>query len=102
MRDYIIRRLLLIIPTLFLVTIMVFLMIRFIPGSVIDLMVAEMAQESGLGAELTAEYIREALGMDRPIHVQYWSWLQGAARGDLGESLWTGRSVTEEVLNRLY
>ena len=59
MRDYTIRRLLLMIPTLFLVTILVFLLVRFIPGNVIDLMVAEMAEKATTQElEQSAEAIR--------------------------------------------
>ncbi|MFC1966354.1 ABC transporter permease [Chloroflexota bacterium] len=107
MQAYIIRRLILMIPTIFLITVFVFATIRFIPGSVIDLMVAEMAEESGLGAELTAEYLREELGLDQPFIVQYGKWLgviepfSGVVQGNLGRSLWTNRIVLEEIVNRL-
>ncbi|MFC2006202.1 ABC transporter permease [Chloroflexota bacterium] len=100
MRAYIIRRLIMLVPTLFLVTIICFVTLRFIPGSVIDLMVAEMAEESGLGAELTAEYLMHELGMDRPVYVQYGEWLGNIFRGDLGRSLWTDRTVLEELQKR--
>ncbi len=101
MRAYIIRRLLLIIPTLFIVTIIVFFSVRFIPGNVIDLMVAEMQVESGLGAKLTADYIRHALGFDVPVYVQYIRWLWGVFQGNLGVSLWTGRDILQEIFLRL-
>ena len=101
MRAYVIRRLLLIIPTLFIVTVIVFSIARFIPGNVIDVMVSEMAWGSGLGTELTAQSLRHALGLDLPIHVQYGQWLLNALQGDLGRSLWTNRPVTRELLNRL-
>ncbi len=107
MRAYIIRRLLLIIPSLFLVTIIVFCAVRFIPGHVIELMVAEMAEESGLMQELTVQYLKHELGMDVPIYVQYARWLgvipqdngaiSGVFQGDLGRSLWTNRLVTEDI-----
>lgn len=101
MGAYVIRRLLLIIPTLFLVTIIVFFSIRFIPGDTVDLMVAEMARESGLGADLNPEYIRHAMGLDVPVHIQFGRWLGAALQGDLGKSLWSARSVTEEIFTRL-
>ena len=101
MRAYILRRLLLIIPTLFLVTVIVFGVIHLIPGSVIDLMVSEMAAESGMGSELTAEYLKHQLGLDVPIHIAYGRWLGSALQGDLGRSLWTGRIVTEDLIKRL-
>jgi len=99
------------IPTLWLVTLIVFFSVRFIPGSVIDLMVAEMAEESAPGQELTAEFIEKALGLDKPVYEQYLIWLgvwrnddgnfAGAIEGNLGDSLWTGRPVTEEIFGRL-
>ncbi len=101
MRAYIIRRLLLIIPTIIIVTIIVFFSVRFIPGNVIDLMVAEMQVESGLGAKLTSDYIRHALGFDLPIYVQYGRWLWGVFQGNLGVSLWTGRDILQEIFLRL-
>ena len=100
MRAYAIRRLLLGIPTLFIVTVLVFLSVRLIPGDVIDLMVDEMATESGMGSELTVEYLRHALGLDLPIHVQYGKWISGVFRGDFGTSLWTGRPILPDILRR--
>ncbi len=109
MRNYIIRRLLLVIPTLLLVTIIVFSLARFIPGDVIDLMVTQMAEESeaiGGTPELTPELLRHELGLDMPIHIQYGKWLgvlppfEGIVQGDLGKSLWTQRSIAEDVFRR--
>jgi peptide/nickel transport system permease protein len=101
MRAYVIRRLFLIVPTLFLVTIMIFMLVRFIPGSVIDMMVSEMQAGSGLGSKMTPEYIRSVLGMDAPVYVQYGRWLGGVFRGDLGKSLWTQRPVVDELARGL-
>lgn len=99
MSTYIIRRLLLIIPTLILVTIIVFLSVRFIPGSIIDLMTAQIGDISDV--ELARQQIREALGLDEAIHIQYIKWFGGVLTGDLGESLWTGREITKDILSRL-
>ena len=101
MTGYVIRRLALIIPTLFLVTIIVFLLVRFIPGDIIELMVAEMSAEGTVTTEITAETVRKALGMDVPVHVQYGKWLGGIFRGYLGDSLWTGRAITVELGTRI-
>jgi peptide/nickel transport system permease protein len=101
MRAYIIKRILLVIPTLFLVTVVVFMIVRFIPGSVIDLMVAEMSAESGMGQKLDPAYIKHNLGMDVPIYQQYAKWLGNAVQGDLGKSLWTGRDITEDIIHTL-
>ena len=104
MRAYIVRRLLLIIPTLLLVTILVFLLVRFIPGDVIDLMVTERQMESSLvpmDQELTAEALRHALGLDVPVHVQYGRWMAAAIQGDLGLSLWGRRSIVELLAEKV-
>lgn len=99
MRAYVIRRLLLIIPTLFLVTIIVFLSVRFVPGNVIDMMVGEM-QIPGSQEEAAAQ-LRQRLGLDKPIYEQYAIWVSGAIHGDLGRSLWTDRPIAKEILNKL-
>ena len=104
MRDYIIRRLILMIPTMFVVTIVVFLMIRFIPGSVVELMMFQM----GGGGEGTSEEtispedVRKWLGLDLPMHEQYFQWIGGiVTRGDFGTSLWIRKPVLPEILSRL-
>jgi peptide/nickel transport system permease protein len=99
--TYIIRRLALIIPTLLLVTIIVFLSVRFIPGSVIDLMTATMPPDVEANVEESREYIKEVLGLNVPLHIQYARWFGGIVTGDLGNSLWTDRSITGEILNRI-
>ena len=104
MRAYIVRRLVLIIPTLFLVTILVFLLIRFIPGDVINLMVAERQMTSSLvpmDQELTAEALRDALGLNVPVHIQYGRWVSAAIQGDLGLSLWGRTSVVEQLAEKV-
>jgi len=108
--TYAIRRLLLIIPTLIIITAIVFLIVRFVPGSVIDLIQAEMAQASGTGVFDRAAVERE-LGLDVPIYVQYGRWMgflpfpekgfSGVLQGDLGTSIRSHQSVTEELLRRL-
>jgi peptide/nickel transport system permease protein len=103
MRTYIIRRLLLMIPTMFVVTVVVFLMVRFIPGDIVDLMMFQMGGggESQSEETISPEAIRRWLGLDKPIHVQYGSWISGIiTRGDFGTSMWTRRPVTEEIFKR--
>lgn len=101
MGAYVIRRLLLIIPTLFLVTILVFLMIRLIPGNVIDLMMSQNMFQTMIGRQADQAAIRHRLGLDQPIYTQYIKWISGAVHGDLGKSLWTDRPVTTELGARL-
>ena len=100
MRAYIIRRLLLIIPTLWILTIIVFLMVRFIPGDVIDIMVDKM--ELDAGGDVDREAIEHLLGLDVPVYVQYGRWIGDILlHGTLGESLWGGWTVEERILGRL-
>jgi peptide/nickel transport system permease protein len=110
MTAYVIRRLLLIIPTFFLLTILVFLSVRFIPGDVIDMMIAQMGS-SGSVSNLDRGYIEKSMGLDVPIYTQYGRWLGvvpqadghflGLFQGDLGQSLWRSEKVTSLLVERL-
>ena len=100
MRAYVIRRVLLVIPTLFLVSALVFLSVRFIPGDIIDVMSARM-EYVGSG-DINRELLRERLGIDRPVYVQYARWVSDILlRGTLGESLYGGFRVEERLAGRL-
>ena len=99
MRAYVIRRLLLIIPTLLILSVIVFLLVRFIPGDVIDIMAGEMMLTAG---EIDREGLERALGLDLPIHVQYGRWLSDIVlHGSLGQSLLGRFSVREKIAGRL-
>jgi peptide/nickel transport system permease protein len=110
MAAYALRRLLLIIPTLLIILIFVFLLTRFIPGDVIDMMLAQM-NTSGTAAEMTRENLEKALGLDAPIHIQFFRWLgvapqetgefQGLFEGNLGKSLWKNEDVIKLIVERL-
>ena len=99
MRTYVIRRLLLVVPTLFLVTIIVFLIVRMIPGDVIDAMMSEMPSASSVSVD--RELIMHKLGLDLPVHVQYGRWIGGVLQGDLGTSLRGELPITPKILARL-
>jgi len=104
MRDYIIRRLFLMVPTILLVSIVVFFMIRFIPGSVVELMAFQRVQGSAASREsaIDEDAIRHMLGLDQPVHIQYIDWMGDIfIRGDFGTSLWTERPVLPEMIKRL-
>jgi peptide/nickel transport system permease protein len=94
MARYLGRRLLLMVPAALLVSIIVFSVVRLIPGDVVDMMVEEYAYAP------TVEALRERLGLDRPLVVQYADWLGGVLRGDLGVSLWRGNDTAQELLER--
>ena len=99
MRAYFIRRLLLLIPTLFIVTILTFLSVRFIPGDAIDAVAAELEY---LGLVVDREALEHKLGLDVPFYVQYGRWMGGILlHGTLGEPLWGGGvSIEEKILDR--
>ena len=100
MKAYSIRRLLLIIPTLWLLTLIVFFMVRFIPGDVIDIMVDKM--ELDAGGTVDREAIERKLGLDLPVYVQYGRWVGDFfLHGTLGQSLWGGWTVEERIIGRL-
>jgi peptide/nickel transport system permease protein len=98
MRTYILRRVLLMIPLLLAVSMVVFAMVRILPGDVATLMVAG-GQDAGAVSrnEETIQAIRRSLNLDQPMHVQYGLWLAQVARGDLGQSYWTKRPIVEEI-----
>ncbi len=97
MKAYIIRRLLALLPTLLFTSLIVFGSIRLIPGDVIDLMLGE--NDGATAADRTA--IEAALGLDQPIHIQYFAWLGGVLTGDLGQSLWRSTPVTQQLADAL-
>jgi len=96
MRRYIVGRLLLMIPTLIGVAILTFVIMRAVPGDIVALRYA--------GANVPQEVIdqeRHLLGLDKPMWSQFVDWMTSISRFDLGQSLWTGHSVIEEVQVRM-
>ncbi len=99
MRDYLIKRLLLIIPTLFLISVVVFLIMRLMPGDIVDTI---MQRAITRGGSVDREAIERAFGLDVPIHVQYGRWMGDIfLHGSLGDSLRSGQPVTREILSRV-
>jgi len=120
MRAYTIRRLLLVIPTLFLVTVIVFLTVRLIPGNVVDMMVESLMSPSGggggCGVEIDREKVERMLGLDVPIQIQYIRWMgfvptpdpdtgesryNGIFQGNFGDSIWMSTTVVNILSKRL-
>jgi len=100
MRSYLIRRLLLLIPTLFIVTITIFAMVRLIPGDIVDRIVLQMTYGGGGTAEDMRERLERELGLDLPWYAQYARWMGGVLQGDLGVSLMGNRQVIKELAAR--
>jgi peptide/nickel transport system permease protein len=98
--NYIIKRLLLLIPTLFIVSVIVFLLVRFVPGSAIDVIQATISQAGVTQVDRAA--IAHALGLDVPVHVQYIRWIGDIIlHGDLGTSIIQGQPVLSMIVRRL-
>ena len=95
MTQYLLRRLALMVPTLFLVSVMAFLIVRLIPGDAVTLMFAD------LGYAKSLEQMRARLGLDLPFYEQYARWIGDLSRGRFGESLWTQRGVLSLLAERL-
>ncbi len=94
MLAYVIRRIFILIPTLLGMSLIVFLMLHFTPGDPAELLMGERATDEALAQ------IREHLGLNEPIHVQYGMFLKRLAKGDLGETIWTRQKVWTEVKQR--
>ena len=102
MANYVLRRLLGLFPILIGLSIIVFLIMRMLPGDVAAMILMGGGEDStaGVSAEALAE-LREKLGLNAPLYQQYLEWIWGLLRLDAGISLWTQRPVFQEIFNRL-
>jgi len=94
MWKYLLKRFLLMFPTLFGVAVLIFILIRIVPGDVVEL---RMAGDRGVVSEEALAKERARFGLDRPIWEQFLTWLWGATRLDFGTSMWTGSPIYEEI-----
>ena len=94
MLAYIIRRIFILVPTLLGVSLIVFFMLRLTPGDPAELMLGERATEESL------HQIREHLGLNEPLHVQYGMFMKRLMKGDLGETIFTRQKVWTEIKHR--
>ena len=95
MWQYIVKRVLLMIPTLFGAALLVFFLMNIIPGDVALLIIG--GDQGGDIDPRELEKLREQLGLNRPLYAQFLSWLWGVVRLDFGTSLWTGGPVIDEL-----
>jgi peptide/nickel transport system permease protein len=98
MLRYTLNRVLLMIPTLIGVAVLVFFMLRVIPGDVVEV---KLRGDGGAVSQETIEMERRRLGLDKPLVYQFKDWMVGLVTLDLGKSMWTDRPVTEEIAIRL-
>lgn len=100
MTNYIARRVLLLIPTMFIVSVIIFLLVRWVPASAIDVIVGYLSQ--GGTVEVDRAAIAHALGLDVPVHVQYVRWMGNIVlHGDFGNSIINGQPVLRTILGRM-
>jgi peptide/nickel transport system permease protein len=98
MLRYTLNRLLMMIPTLIGVAVLVFFMLRVIPGDVVEV---KLRGDGGNVSQETLDMERKRLGLDKPLIAQFGDWMVGLATLDLGKSMWTDRPVVEEIAGRL-
>ena len=94
MARYIVKRFLLMIPTMIGVAALIFFMMRVVPGDIVEL---RMSGESGFASKEQIALERARFGLDRPLWRQFVEWLWGLARLDFGRSMWTGASIGSEI-----
>jgi peptide/nickel transport system permease protein len=94
MLRFVVRRLVLLVPILVGLSILVFLWIRLLPGGPAQALLGER------GTDAQVAQIERQYGLDEPLHVQYWKYVQTVVKGDLGNSIGTRRPVTEELKQR--
>ena len=97
MSRYILQRFVLMVPTLFGAAVLVFLLMRLVPG---DICLLRLSTGGGSVDAQALQTCRIEVGLDRPILVQFWGFISGLATLDLGTSMWTGRPIIEEVVLR--
>src|SRR3990170_676569 len=95
MLVYIIKRLLMMIPTLFGVAVLIFVLLRVVPGDVVE--ARYMTQGSQFTSQDLMDIERKKLGLDQPVWKQFTTWMWGVLHLDFGLSMWTGSPITEEI-----
>ena len=95
MGYYILKRLLAMIPTLLGVAVLIFILLRIVPGDVVE--ARFLTQGSQFQSQELMDIERKKLGLDQPIWKQFTTWMAGLARFDFGLSMWTGSPITEEI-----
>ncbi|HEV8642046.1 MAG TPA: ABC transporter permease [Methylomirabilota bacterium] len=100
MRKYVARRLLLFVPTLLGASVLIFVLLRLVPGDIAEILVYQAGTESSAIQQKQVEQIRREFGLDRPVVVQYVLWLGNALRGDFGYSYTQRRPVADILSER--
>lgn len=101
MGKYVIRRILTMIPTLLVISMLVFVIIQLPPGDYLESYIAELQSQGESVDEQKIAFLREEYGLDRPVYEQYFYWVTGMLQGDFGYSFEYSLPVTEVVGDRL-
>jgi peptide/nickel transport system permease protein len=101
MLTYIIRRLIGMVPTLFVVSVLTFVIIQLPPGDFLTTLTAQAAESGGSIDDSALEALRRQYGLDQPMYVQYFTWIAGFPRGDFGYSVEWKASVSDLIASRL-
>ena len=102
MGSYLARRLLLFIPTMIFISLIIFLLLRVVPGNAIDVLISQ--QQDFQMTNEQRQILKQEMGLDKPVYEQYWLWLKGAVRFDFGHSILSsrgGRTVWDTLKNNL-
>ena len=99
MSRYVMRRLAIAVPTIFGITVLIFIAMRVLPGDPLA-MIGSQGQSIRVLTEEELASARASLGLDQPLHIQYLRWLGDIARGDLGYSFWSSEPLVDQVLRR--
>ena len=97
MGAYLLRRLMLMLLTLFGMSVLIFVMMRVVPGNISDI----LFDSAGLVNPAEKLKIERELGLDKPLVIQYWGWISGLARGDLGYAYVSEKPALDEILPRI-
>jgi len=98
MLTYLANRVLMMVPTLFGVAVLVFFLLRVVPGDIVEV---KLRGDGGVVSAETLEFERKRMGLDKPLLAQFGDWMAGMATMDFGRSMWTDRPVSEEIGARI-
>ncbi len=101
MTAFILRRLLLMIPTLFIISVISFVIIQLPPGDYLTTYIANLEETGETADQAIIESLRARYGLDKPFVVQYWIWISGVVQGDFGQSFALNKPVKELIWERL-
>ncbi len=102
MLNYIVKRLLLMIPTLFVISVLVFIIIQLPPGDYLESYIAELQSQGESVDDAKIKFLRQEYGLDKPLYEQYFVWAKGLMQGDLGYSFEFDLPVREVVGDRMF